>query len=718
MPVQKIDPKIIFASNAPSQDKPAAFVGYEKGMDATRANEGRPTIKQANYLQQTTDQKILWMHENGAALPYDGTIDYADGAVVVKDGELQRLVEGQWIPAVKNLKGVGEPYSEGETYNIGDEVRLDNGEKVQSAVPNNTTNPNSDMTGWFYLFKSNYGSIAEMIAIKTPRNGQIVNVASYHLDQNIGGDLFMWRSDLSKSSHDGGYIIDPLIPFPALSSLDAYYTPVNTGTGVWVRMNNKELVAAENFGAIPLSTFTLNHAAIQAALYKAASGSTIKNVSLSNGVYRCSGHIIISTYPAFGNTIRVPKLIGAGRTNTEIWKVANSIVPDSIYRTNHTEIDCIVLAAGRLDNASENIIGGGIEGIQFMRTGHAAGTGFGVYRKGQIYYDCRNVSVISANHGWYQDDCWMGQVNDIRVSNYGAQAFSILGGTSVTGRNLYAETGQGSAFDLSRLNYSDLGVHADGGGQGSANGVPCIKATGAVGLKLTASTESHKGTEFDFTNCEGVTINGNSYNTTAVATGSVPKVRCVTSNVMFDGYSWQRSLNQLNATEAAKYTFFTRDNNTNLQFRACRLSSVWTDYNQYVSDFRYIGDLKFQAYSEENRRIVSVVTLATNTWKKLCYLGDANRFVIKQGITTATTQDRIYTFPTLGHVKSGISTSSVSPTPLSTHIYINGVVDSADGGTTESQRYQLKGYMGTDGWLYVATTTEGNNLEYVFEIAK
>lgn len=104
MPIPKIDPKKIFASQAPSQDVPAEFNNYERGWDESRKNNGKPTIKQFNKLQQLTDEKILWMHQNGAALPFDEAIEYADGAVVVKDGELQQLKEGVWVDVFKVTK--------------------------------------------------------------------------------------------------------------------------------------------------------------------------------------------------------------------------------------------------------------------------------------------------------------------------------------------------------------------------------------------------------------------------------------------------------------------------------------------------------------------------------------------------------------------------------------------------------------------------------------
>lgn len=165
MATPKIDPKVIFSSNAPAQDKPAAFANYEKGMDATRANEGRPTIKQANYLQMTTDQKILWIHENGGALPYDSTIDYAEGAIVKKDGVLQEFLSGEWVSLEKPL--TAENLTDGNQtqdqinlyggkkydmpvggYPLNARVLLDNGDIVKSTIDENTNNPNSDMTGW------------------------------------------------------------------------------------------------------------------------------------------------------------------------------------------------------------------------------------------------------------------------------------------------------------------------------------------------------------------------------------------------------------------------------------------------------------------------------------------------------------------------------------------------------------------------------------------
>lgn len=96
MPTQKIDPKVIFASDAPAIDKPPVFSDKTKGWDVARANDGRPTIKEMNKVQQDTDLKILWLNENSAT-PYDESIDYPDGAVSIKDGSFKQLVSGAWV---------------------------------------------------------------------------------------------------------------------------------------------------------------------------------------------------------------------------------------------------------------------------------------------------------------------------------------------------------------------------------------------------------------------------------------------------------------------------------------------------------------------------------------------------------------------------------------------------------------------------------------------
>lgn len=104
-----IDPNLIFAENAPTQDKPAAFANYDKGMDETRKNDGRPTIKQFNYLQQQNDLKFLYIHERGACLPFIEGFPYENDAIVFKDGLIQQKNGASWvIPFMRGSQNLAE----------------------------------------------------------------------------------------------------------------------------------------------------------------------------------------------------------------------------------------------------------------------------------------------------------------------------------------------------------------------------------------------------------------------------------------------------------------------------------------------------------------------------------------------------------------------------------------------------------------------------------
>lgn len=104
-----IDPQIVFASDAPTQDKPPAFNNYVKGMDETRSNDGRPTIKQFNFLQQQNDLKFLYIHERGACLPFVEGFPYENNAIVFKDGLIQQKNGASWvIPFMRGSQNLAE----------------------------------------------------------------------------------------------------------------------------------------------------------------------------------------------------------------------------------------------------------------------------------------------------------------------------------------------------------------------------------------------------------------------------------------------------------------------------------------------------------------------------------------------------------------------------------------------------------------------------------
>ena len=94
-------------------------------------------------------------------------------------------------------------------YALGATVKLDNGDIVKSTIENNTTNPNIDMTGW--KFNDNtVESIAELIAIQSPKDDQTIFVKSQIANGLVGGGYYTYNS--SKSSW--GRIVTNLIVSP------------------------------------------------------------------------------------------------------------------------------------------------------------------------------------------------------------------------------------------------------------------------------------------------------------------------------------------------------------------------------------------------------------------------------------------------------------------------------------------------------------------------
>lgn len=207
MPVQKIDPKVIFASDAPAIDKPPIFSDKTKGMDVTRRNDGRPEIKEFNKLFQDIDLKILWLNEN-AVLPYDSSIDYPDGAVTLKDGSFKQLSSGSWVEFLDDFadkdavkRGIANRYDSSFTYDSDERVVLANGYIVKSTIDGNANDPNVNMTGWSFD-DNTVESIADLLSIQNPRDGQVVSVSD-----DLRGGKFEYKESRA-SENNGGTVFN------------------------------------------------------------------------------------------------------------------------------------------------------------------------------------------------------------------------------------------------------------------------------------------------------------------------------------------------------------------------------------------------------------------------------------------------------------------------------------------------------------------------------
>lgn len=196
-----IDPNLIFAENAPVQDKPAAFSNYDKGWDESRKNDGRPLIPQMNYLAQQADLKNLYIHENGAALPYKDGITYEENAVVVKDGVLQQWEGGDWvIVSEQEVKrylldaGITEAELDSEYNYLMQrlaQIAVDKGWDASFVVDGGENQHQINNTTVRVV-----ESLSDMLDINSPKNGQTV------FAKCLQGGLFIY-DDAKASINDG-----------------------------------------------------------------------------------------------------------------------------------------------------------------------------------------------------------------------------------------------------------------------------------------------------------------------------------------------------------------------------------------------------------------------------------------------------------------------------------------------------------------------------------
>lgn len=91
-------------------------------------------------------------------------------------------------------------------YALNERVQIATGDIVRSTIASNVNNPNVDMTGW--KFNDNtVESIADLLAIQNPKDGQVTYAKSYLAGLNKGGDFFEYKSS-RQLENDGGNIIN------------------------------------------------------------------------------------------------------------------------------------------------------------------------------------------------------------------------------------------------------------------------------------------------------------------------------------------------------------------------------------------------------------------------------------------------------------------------------------------------------------------------------
>lgn len=109
-----------------------------------------------------------------------------------------------------NYNGGSKWHSRVGGYKLNERVVLTNGDIVKSTINGNMTDPNVDMTGWVLSGNSiTVKSIAELIAIANPKDGDVVYVKGYYPATNfalakpyLGGGLRIYV-DAKKAENDG-----------------------------------------------------------------------------------------------------------------------------------------------------------------------------------------------------------------------------------------------------------------------------------------------------------------------------------------------------------------------------------------------------------------------------------------------------------------------------------------------------------------------------------
>lgn len=126
-------------------------------------------------------------------------------ALVNRDGFMITIIQSGFTPSFDQdfIDTIGG-------YPLYSRLILDNGDIVQSIISNNTNNPNIDMTGWVKVnsaskildnsgltqqqWNNGVESIADLLAIPSPKDGSRVFVKSYHAGRKFGGDNFEYNS--------------------------------------------------------------------------------------------------------------------------------------------------------------------------------------------------------------------------------------------------------------------------------------------------------------------------------------------------------------------------------------------------------------------------------------------------------------------------------------------------------------------------------------------
>lgn len=205
MTIQKPDFNQIFASQAPDVDKPPVFNNYNGGWgDESRPNNGKPTIKGFNYLQQLNDNKFLWIAQNGA-FPYDPNTEYAVGVVTIKDGRFKQWNGTDWInfgqddnalKSANNLSDLENKEASRNNLDVYSKIEVDGA--ISSAIPSDVPNATETTAGKAKIATTEIAQAGvndtDFLTAKKLRDA---------LNTEDGAPFFLFRAWLTVSTRNG-----------------------------------------------------------------------------------------------------------------------------------------------------------------------------------------------------------------------------------------------------------------------------------------------------------------------------------------------------------------------------------------------------------------------------------------------------------------------------------------------------------------------------------
>ncbi|HCH9020353.1 TPA: hypothetical protein NNS98_004558 [Salmonella enterica] len=316
-------------------------------------------------------------------------------------------------------------YSPDVVYPLNARIMLDNGDIVQSTIPNNVNNPNTDMTGWVEVGNKIVQSIADLRLLNPQKKGEIVYLVSANAGQNEGGGDFI-ATQKAGLVDDGGIVI-------ASPNSNIF----------WVRINYEEITPtmfqAKGGDNDDYTALTASYQASQ----------KYSKPYFLDKIYRTSR-------PLEWNTST--KIKGVSPTTSGIIKYSASKTGITGRTTPYNnpydyDQDCAVVFAAwygwykyidisNISITKEQVVGADV-GKVFFAPYISMST-------------LKNVIVKGGEYGFYGEDLWM--MNWTRCEAYSKCGFYIGTGTSNTLDTCWSkETKAGySAFRLHNLTYSSL----------------------------------------------------------------------------------------------------------------------------------------------------------------------------------------------------------------------------------------------------------------------